>query len=301
MTFTYYLIIFIGEDNMSDNIINELTSQGDPKVMPSTDVPGSDKPNGVEESNMSIDSIFGNSSDDGKNGTQPQTNSPKLFGSTADGSKSPEELLKQFQSGYDKATHDNTILQAKVNELSGASDFINDLYDNKDMLKAFVAEINPELVKPQSTEDYIKSNLSKEFGADYVPEEAEENKPGSKSWLYNKRANVLYTESVKGSTEVPSTVKDLRAKKAKAKEDSRILAMQEKQNIMTKFEWQEPQYNEFVNWAQKVTATEFATIWSYAKSKSQNRKGTPSLTSIPGGNPISDSAYTTQLNDMFGA
>ena len=276
-----------------DNIINDGTSA--PK---SEDV---GKPQENDNSSMDIDKIFGDLKDDQSGGNQtpkgePSTSSPEAFATK----KSQDDLFKEMKSRADKTAHELTQIKAKNEELSGLNDFINSVYEDRDVFTALIADIDPDLVKPKSIEDHIRDGLTKDFGADFVPDDTEENQPGSRTWLYNKRAEELYGDATKANSKLPENLKQLREKRKKAQDDAKLTMAQDKQHIMTDLKWDETRWNTFLDWGNKIQTSQLANIFNSGMQKLADQKQTPSLVSIPGGTPIEDNAYMKHLSDMFG-
>lgn len=258
------------------------------------------EPKGSETSEASIDAIFGNG-DESEDGTARPTGEPEEASSTGKEKLSPEEYVRKLQSQADKAAYAVKQLEAQNKELSGAADFVNQLYEDEAVFKAFVAEINPELVKPPNPEDYIRNSLGKEFGSDFVPDEAEENIRGSRTWMYNKRADDLYNEAITKSSKKPETIAQIRERRAKAQQEFQLKAEQEKHAILSEFKWSDADYNGFLNWANKVNTMDFAKLYQYGQSKKNAHKSSsPNLATLPGRTPLGDSAYSKELDNFFG-
>jgi len=275
-----------GASNPNENIIDDLTGLGTVEL------------NGQAEPD-SIDAMFGF-------GSEPKTDTNKPAGEPTISSPSkvkqtPEEYVRELQSKADKALNQLKQLEAKNQELSGAASFVEQLYSDQEVFKAFVAEINPELVKPSTPEDYIKNGLKKEFGDDFIPNESEEHIRGSRTWLYNKRADALYEEAITKTNKIPENIKQLKEKRAQAQKILQDNAEKEKREILADFKWTDNDYSGFLNWANKVSIKDFAKLYQYGKQKkSQNSSRTPNLASVPGGTRLSDSAYNNELNNFFG-
>lgn len=275
-------------DNQEPNIIDDLTGYQ------------RQAPNGASLEVDGIDALFGNgaTNDDGMKAPAGETTTSST--SKEKPKMTPDEYMKELQSRVDKTTHTLKTLEAQNRELAGAADFVNQLYEDPDVFNAFIAEINPALVKPRNPEDYIRDSLSKEFGPDFVPDEREENIRGSRTWLYNKRADDLYGEAITKSNKVPETISQLKERRMKERKQMEIQASQEKQAIVSEFNWGESDYTGFLNWANKVSTMDFAKLYQYGKTKKGQQTKSPNLVSTPGGTPQSDSAYMTELNNFFG-
>jgi len=287
---------------MSENIIdNSGASTQEPNIIDDITGAASQEPNGKKEEAFNIDAMFGSKEDTPPAGNDPQPSGPNENPLSSKTKMTPEDYMKELQSRADKASHQLEQLKAQNEELSGAASFVNQLYDDKEVFNAFIAEINPELVKPSNPEDYIRNSLQKEFGEEFVPNEAEENIRGSRTWLYNKRADDLYEDALKQSSKVPQTISQLREKRAKAQQEAQLKAEQEKHAMISEFKWNEADYAGFLNWANKVSTMDFAKLYQYGKTKrSQSPNAAPNLASVPGGTPLSDSAYSQELTNFFG-
>lgn len=285
---------------MSDIETNSMSNQTDSNDNDITDVFGEPSKGGAEAASE-IDELFGFAGDTEKSDTKLPSGDPSISSMEPNTKKmTPDEYMRELQSRADKATSQLKMLEAQNKELSGAAEFVNQLYEDPEVFNALVAEINPELVKPSTPEDFIRKNLQKEFGEDFVPDENEENVRGSRTWLYNKRADDLYGEALKHSSAVPETVKSLRQKRAAAAKEMQAKAQQEKQAILSNLKWNDDQYNGFLNWANKVSTLDFAKIYQYAQNKKSGGMKAPNLANVPGGSPKNTSAYMQELNEFFG-
>jgi len=247
-----------------------------------------------------IDTLFGNSGDAVIDNIEKPAGGPTIPSASEQKPKmSQEEYLRELQSRVDKSTNTIKTLEERNADLTSATDFINQLYENQDVFKAFVHEIDPSLIKPPTPEDYISANLSKEFGSDFVPDQSEENIRGSRTWLYNKRADDLYAEAVTRSTKTPQSLKDMRASRLAEQDEFQRMAIKEKDDILTAFSWSQGDYDGFLQWADKVKTMDIARLYNHGKSKF-TRQAVPSLAGVPGGTPPSDSAYVKELNNFFG-
>jgi hypothetical protein len=290
---------------MSEELIDD-GSIANPEQNPSMDVgPTSDKPtptNVAVDLEADLNKIFGGPEKVGDGPVPPQGNiAPQGGPSTPSQAPrmSPEQYMKELKSTADKSAHRLEQLTQENTELTSVANFVHQLYEDPQVFNAFVAEINPDLVKPQNAEEYINSNLKKEFGADFVPDISEENLRGSRTWLYNKRADILYDESLQVAGKVPETITTLKEKRIVQKRELELQARQEKTGIIDDLKWSDTDYQGFLTWANKLSTKDFAKIYHVGKTQRQHST-TPSLASVPGGTPISNSAYEQELTNFFG-
>jgi hypothetical protein len=284
---------------MSHTLGNDLSNQGTPDPVGTTP---------SESSDESIDAIFGTTHDDEsfegsripEDGTSQSSPGDEYENQNFLSKKTPQQFIAELQSGKDKAFNEIENLKKQNEELAGAAQFVHQLYEDPETFKAFVAEVDPNLVKPSSPEDYIKTNLEKEFGEDFVPDDSEASTPGSRTWLYNKRANDLYGEAMKASGQVPQTISELRKNRAKQQEESKAAAEKERSDIMAKFKWTDNDWQSFLQWGGKLSTMDLAQIRAYSLSKAKGNPSIPNLAGAPGGNTLPDNAYVSHLNNMFG-
>lgn len=255
--------------------------------------------NGDFELPSDIEALFGNVADDNATGTQPTSGSnAKPFEGTFD-SKDPEELLRSLQSQRDKLDYKVKQLETQTKELKGAEEFVHALYEDPEVRRAFIAQVEPSLVQQNNPEDYIKNGLAKEFGKEFVPDPDEENIRGSRSWLYNKRADDLYTEYLQNKTKVPETLTTLREKRKKEKEAQQAQVTMEKTRLLQELKWDENEYNSFIDWANKLRLKDLALVREFVK-KASKPASAPHLGTVPGGKQVGKS-YFHHLDSFFGA
>ena len=252
-----------------------------------------------------IDAIFGSStSDDPLEGgqatgdkplvTDPGTEQPDLTGMT------PDELARMFQSKYDKAQAELQTIKPKVERADSLEGFVNSLYENEEVRRAFLAEVEPDLVKPKDPYVALEEQLKKEFGEDYVPDDEDAKKPLTTSWKYYKRLDDLYKVAQTTKEILPKTLKELRADR-KTKQDE--LATQNatmKTDILTKMKWQDADYQRFTQWASALSGADLAKIYNFAQGRRASAPNAPNLASQSGGTAFMPNEINTELDKFFG-
>lgn len=253
--------------------------------------------NGELELPSDIEAMFGNPADD-RTHSDKSVEPKKGFSDINMNSNDPESLLRSLQSQKDKLEHKVKLYETENKELKGAAEFINALYEDQEVREAFIAEVAPDLIQRKSPEDFVKKSLEKEFGKDFVPDPDEENVRGSKAWLYNKRADILYEDYFKQKPNTPENLKSLREKRKAEKERAKAEAIKVKTQLMGEFNWDEDSYQDFVDWANKISPKDLALIKKFVEGKSKSVR-TPNLAAIPGGGKVTG-GYFKVLDDFFG-
>jgi len=252
-----------------------------------------------------IDAIFGSqASDDSLEGGQapggdplvadPGTQQPDLAGMT------PDELARMFQSKYDKAQAELQTIKPKVERADSLEGFVNSLYEDEEVRRAFLAEVEPDLVKPKDPYVALEEQLKKEFGEDYVPDDEDAKKPLTTSWKYYKRLDDLYKVAQDTQEILPKTLKELRADR-KIKQDE--LATQNatmKTDILTKMKWQDTDYQRFTQWASALSGADLAKIYNFAQGRRSSAPNVPNLASQSGGTAFMPNEINTELDKFFG-
>ena len=250
-----------------------------------------------------IDSIFGGPASDGS-----QDSGAGLGGAGASQAKpsdkqedytgmSEAQLAKMFQSKYDKAQDSLNKVSQKAEHLSSLEDFFHNIYEDESVRRAFIAELEPDLITPKDPYDALEEQLKKEFGDDYVPDDDEAGKPLTKSWRYLKRVDELYKEQTSNKTNLPKSLKELRTDRKTAQEASKLKVAEDRQQVLSTMKWEPTQYNAFVEWAGKINPLDLAKIYSFAMRK---QGGPPNLATQGGGQPFTPSQIQTELTSFFG-
>jgi len=201
-----------------------------------------------------------------------------IFGDTHSGNqpfrgnmpKNPLEVISKLQSERDKAMAQVQSWEAQVNEYKSAKDFLAELEEDAEVRRAFIAELEPELVKPKNPYDLIEKTLREEF-KDFTPNSDEANIFGSKTWLYNRRAEELLQESrEKAKAGVPGSLKELRAKRKLQVEEQRKAALKEKQDIVNSMKWTDNTWEGFANWMRVTKGVDWAKMYTFLLRQSGN-------------------------------
>jgi hypothetical protein len=258
-----------------------------------------------EENDFSkdIDSIFGSADDDGSgSGKRPSGDKKPSGDSTSQevdySNLNSEQLARMFQSRLDRKTAEFNQLSDKFKELEGIADFVEDVYDDEEVRQAFLSEIAPDLVTKKDPFGTLEETLKEEFGKDYAPDEEEARTPLSKSWRYYKRAEELYNEAKTKQASVPKSLTEIRDTRKAAKEAAAQAALDEKVKVKTAMKWDETAFNNFANWAKKMSATDLAKIYNFYVSKAQGKS--PSLVNQGGGFAPAPSKVMADLDNFFG-
>jgi hypothetical protein len=175
----------------------------------------------------------------------------------------PEEVIRRLQSERDKALSQLQNWETQAADWKTANDFLAELEDNAEIRHAFIAELEPDLVKPKNPYDLIQETLGKEF-TDFTPNPDEANVFGSKTWMYNRRAEDLLTEiRTKSKSALPTSLKDIREKRKREAVEQKQAAFSEKKKIMTDMKWNENTWEGFAGWMQATQGTDWAKMYSY--------------------------------------
>jgi len=211
--------------------------------------------------------------------------------------KDPEGLLRKLQSERDKARADYEKVAGEASQYKNVAEFVNSLFDDEEARHAFIAELEPNLVKPKDALTFVKEGLKKEFGEEFTPNQDEANVFGSSTWLYNERAKDMFNDWKEKSKRLPASLKELKEKRVKVKEDQTKAALAEKQAIIAQRKWDEGKFDRFAKWVSSVKGIHMATIFDTLEAR---RSTAPSLAGLPGGQPLVPSKMKAQIDQLFG-
>ena len=213
--------------------------------------------------------------------------------------RDPEKLLAQLQSDRDKARAEVTRVTADLQKAKVYEDFLGTLQDDQEMRHAFIAQLEPDLVKPKDPLTFIQERLKKEFPG-FTPDTDEINIVGSPTWTYNQRGTDLFQEWKKTNGTPPPTLVELKAKRKAARDAANVAAQRDKQETMQKLNWGDQDWDSFVDWVTKVKTIHMATIRDGIVKQAMKKGNPPSVVSQSGGKVNTPSGYMTELDNLFG-
>lgn len=268
---------------------------------------GGSNPNGNDPILADLETLFGgrssqDSSDGGaanKAGKSPSTQyvDGDPFG-PAPTPKDPEGLLRKLQSERDKARADLEKVTGEANQYKGVAQFVNSLFDDEEARHAFIAELEPNLVKPKDALTFVKEGLKKEFGDEFTPNQDESNVFGSPTWLYNERAKDMFNEWKDKSKKLPASLKELKEKRNLVKEEQAKAALAERNSIKEMRKWDDGKFDRFANWVTSIKGIHMAAIFDTIEARRSS--SVPSLTGLPGGAPMTSSKSKAAIDELFG-
>lgn len=248
-----------------------------------------------------IDSIFGEPGDTSSGGSKKKTSSDNPPSKPQDGEvfglpKNPQIPLSKLQSERDKYKADNERMTKELQQYKSVADFTSSLWDDAEARHAFIATLEPDLVKPKDPLTFVKEELKKEFGEGFSPN-AEDVDP-IQAQLYNARMQELYGEWKNKGKELPKDLKELRARRSAAAKKAQSEAQAVKRKIVEDFKWDDAAWEEFTQWGSGFTLYHLAKVFS--KAKGNKRASAPPLPLNRGGSPLAGSQYREHLDNMFG-
>lgn len=269
---------------------------------------GSSNPNGADPILADLETLFGNrssedSSDGGtafkKTGKSPSTQyvDEDPFGPNTT-PKDPEGLLRKLQSERDKARADLEKATGEANQYRGVAQFVNSLFDDEEARHAFIAELEPNLVKPKDALTFVKESLKKEFGDEFTPNQEEANIFGSPTWYYNDRAKDLFGEWKDKSKKLPASLKELKEKRNQVKDEQTKAVLAERNRIKEQRKWDDGKFDRFADWVSKIQGVHMAAIFDSIEARRSS--GIPSLAGLPGGAPMTPSKSKMAIDQLFG-
>lgn len=251
-----------------------------------------------------IDMVFGDvDPNEGDSGSiTPGSNGEPASGATSTDEHdeyaglSAEEIIKKLQSTKDKYRSQLDVSSKKLEQLQPLESFLTSIYEDAEVRRAFIAELEPDLVKPKDPYQALQEQLGKEFGSDFTPDDDEAKKPFSTSWKYYRRVDELLKD-VNSQKSVPKSLKELKEERAKQRELAKQQADEERAKILATMKWQQNQYDSFANWVGKLSGIDLAKIYTYAMRKQGKA---PNLVTQSGGTSYTPNATIAELNKFFG-
>lgn len=203
----------------------------------------------------------------------------------AQGRQDFKRVATIFQSKYDKLNHEVTKGRyANFDQLQQKASLADQLLNDQDYRRAFIAEVEPELFKQAAgdVESYVEESLKKEFGEDFQPDdEVAKRKPWTKDARYYKRAEELYNEFSK-KHEVKG-LQDLLAERQKVEQ----VEAEKNQQILTglkqKHGWDDATVNMFGQFVKNITPDDYAVLFNRLINSNQAVRKSPNITQHAGG------------------
>lgn len=258
------------------------------------------------EVSTDIDELFGVPSEDSEatEGALP-TEAQAFEGSATE--KQPdysgmthEELARMFQSKFDKAQAELQKIKPKAEKADSLETFVNELYENQEVRRAFLAQLEPDLVKPKDPYAALEEQLKKEFGEDFYPDDDEAKKPLTPSWRYYKRLDDLYDKAKsQQNVQLPKTLEQIRTEREAFKEQQRKADSEMKNKVLATMKWSDNDYKSFAGWVYKLSALDLAKIYNYAQTRKSGAKA-PNLAAQSGSRAHTPNEIASELKRFFG-
>jgi hypothetical protein len=268
---------------------------------------------GTSESNIpSISQIFGEQGGavsqnvgagsleqvQGQVGAGAGTSDPEEFElAQAQGRQDFKRVASIFQSRYDKLNHEVTKGRfANFDQLQQKASLADQLLNDQDYRRAFLAETEPELFKQSAgdVESFVEQTLLKEFGEDFQPDdEVAKRKPWTKDARYYKRAEELYNEFNK-KHEVKG-LKDLMAERQQAQQAEAEKNQQILTGLKQKHGWDDATVKQFGQFVQNITPDDYAVLFNRLINSNQAVRKSPNITQHAGG-----SYQVSKARQIFG-
>lgn len=197
-------------------------------------------------------------------------------------------VFRTYKSKFDQLTSAQAGITKANNELKEKASLVDLMRKEPDMIKAFVAEIAPEL-KFVGEGDRIKETLDAEFGKDfettkYNDEEAYK-KPSSQSAKYLRRLSQLENESRSGNNKSGTTVKEILQRETE-RINAQMQEQEEKINkVKTTYNVSDKAWGEFETFAKYLSSNVdyFYEVFTLLKSfQNSSQTAPPSINMIPG-------------------
>ena len=249
-----------------------------------------------------LENIFGTEGEDDKQkGSEKSAELDKIFPDAIGQEQDWKKLAVQFQSNYDKTAAElKKEREAVEQQYKPIAEFFHQIYEDDEVRRAFISELEPELIKPKDPHSFIKERLSKEFGEDFDPDLSDDK---LKARMYNVRMEQLFKEALDGNkASTPKSLKELREQRKRQAEDKQKDALAEKQRIIGELKWDENTYNDWLTWAQKIKPLDLAKLKDRIDKQSRKSQGAfaPFIGNIPGGKPVALNQFKQELDAFFG-
>lgn len=203
-----------------------------------------------------------------------------------------EALIRTLQSRVDSLTAEHSKLKPEYEKLTKVAEIINMAATDEKALIALVEKLKPGFIPKKDAYSYMQEELSKEFGTDFTPNPDEIKIKGTKSWLYDKRAEELYSDY--RSNNMVSLDSYLQQKQQSEIEKQNKL-QEELNSIKQEYGVDDTGLQEFIKFASSIKLKDMYKIFSFSK----NKKGVSSVAGIPGASKINNPTIA-RIDKLFG-
>lgn len=173
-----------------------------------------------------------------------------------------EAIHRTWQRRYDKDTASLKKFETEAGQNLTYRQMLEEISSDDEALVAFLNERKPEFLPKRDLSAAISEALKKEFG-DYTPTADEPRNPGSKAWLYDKKANDVYAQLSQGGKQFGS-LKELREARQKQAEQQSEANRAEIEAVAKEYQWSPEQTKAFAKWAAELSAKDIAKMYRFA-------------------------------------
>lgn len=268
---------------------------------------GQSKTSASKDQNLDVDSFFGGPAFKDPEPPQSKTNTNNNDSNTADSDDdsftglSHEQVIKKLQSIKDKAKQRVKQLESELEEVRPIKEVYNKIIADPIVRRAFIAELEPELIKPNNPYDTVRQHLAEKFGADFIPDKDEATIPFTPSWEYIREANEMLKKLESEGGTVKKTLQQIRQEQAElAKKQQQQLA-EFKEKMKTKYKWTDETFEQFQRWGSKVGLDDLGVYFDFLmkKASQKNQAKTPNLAGVRGGSNLPNEVKA-ELDKFFG-
>lgn len=208
-----------------------------------------------------------------------------------------EQIFRTWQSRYDKTQAELMATKADVQRLARYEQFLGDVMEDDQVFESFVAERDPNLIKPKDFTTVMQTALAKEFGEDFIPDESKIRIAGTRDWLYTKKAEELYAKLSANGGDRILPLKELRAVRERAKQEEVAKATFEIEQVKTHLHWDDTQVQGFKTWADQIRVIDLANMYTSLMRSAQTR--TPFVANHQG-SPVAMNPTLSRIEKLFG-
>jgi hypothetical protein len=210
----------------------------------------------------------------------------------------PEEAIARTVQSMVTPLHQQIKeLTEKEKKYTSYLDSLSLITEDPEARRAFIRELDPELVQPEDIDDVVKSKLDKKYGTDFkVDREEAANDHWSKSAKYLRDMEHMYNEEQeKSSKQTYKTFaeikKEIAGRKIKAKEN------EDKQlsDIQVKYQLNDATVNDFIQYLSKATIEDHFLNYRNVRKFDNNT----SIASVPGSG-LTLNEKMKKVDNLFG-
>jgi polyhydroxyalkanoate synthesis regulator phasin len=209
----------------------------------------------------------------------------------------PQERLSEGELKFRAMQSERDQLRTQLEQAKQAQDLWDEFVNNGEVRKSLIAELEPDLYKPQNPTTAIQEQLKKEFGENY------EDLWDSGSVFQKKEIDARYNElraSLSKNSTAPKPYKELITEKKTKRQQAEEAERAEIMAVRNELQMDDNEWKGFMDYTAKLNLKHIANQYVKAtRSRNTNKANVPNFINVTGA-PSNKPTEFDNLNKVFG-